>query len=67
VDLGNFHSADTVRVNGKLKPAIWLSLKIWQRKIWCWGQNFYRIVAQQVVVLTVLHKKDSERWLKRRS
>ena len=28
---------------------------------------YYRIVAQQVVVLTVLHKKDSERWLKRRS
>ena len=28
---------------------------------------YYRIVAQQVVVLTVLHKKDSERWLKRRA
>jgi len=28
---------------------------------------YYRIVGQQVVVLTVLHKKDSERWLKRRS
>ena len=28
---------------------------------------YYRIVAQQVVVLTVLHKKDSARWLKRRS
>jgi mRNA-degrading endonuclease RelE of RelBE toxin-antitoxin system len=28
---------------------------------------YYRIVEQQVVVLTVLHKKDSERWLKRRS
>jgi mRNA-degrading endonuclease RelE of RelBE toxin-antitoxin system len=28
---------------------------------------YYRMVAQQVVVLTVLHKKDSERWLKRRS
>ena len=28
---------------------------------------YYRLVAQQVVVLTVLHKKDSERWLKRRS
>jgi len=28
---------------------------------------YYRIVAQQVVVLTVLHKKDSERWLKSRS
>jgi mRNA-degrading endonuclease RelE of RelBE toxin-antitoxin system len=28
---------------------------------------YYRIAAQQVVVLTVLHKKDSERWLKRRS
>ena len=28
---------------------------------------YYRIVEQQVVVLTVLHKKDSERWLKRRN
>ena len=28
---------------------------------------YYRIGTQQVVVLTVLHKKDSERWLKRRS
>ena len=28
---------------------------------------YYRLVAQQVVVLTVLHKKDSERWLKNRS
>lgn len=28
---------------------------------------YYRVVGQQVVVLTVLHKKDSDRWLKRRS
>ena len=28
---------------------------------------YYRIGEQQVVALTVLHKKDSERWLKRRS
>jgi mRNA-degrading endonuclease RelE of RelBE toxin-antitoxin system len=28
---------------------------------------YYTIVAQKVVVLTVLHKKESERWLKRRS
>ena len=28
---------------------------------------YYRIVSHQVVILTVLHKKDSVRWLKRRS
>ncbi len=28
---------------------------------------YYRIVTHQVVILTVLHKKDSERWLKRRN
>ena len=28
--------------------------------------RIYRIVTHQVVILTVLHKKDSERWLKRR-
>jgi mRNA-degrading endonuclease RelE of RelBE toxin-antitoxin system len=27
---------------------------------------YYRITARQVVILTVLHKKDSEGWLKRR-
>ncbi|MGH7254359.1 MAG: type II toxin-antitoxin system RelE family toxin [Nitrospirales bacterium] len=28
---------------------------------------YYRIAQQRVVVLAVLHKKDSERWLKRRT
>ena len=27
---------------------------------------YYRIREQQVAILAVLHKKDSERWLKRR-
>ncbi len=27
---------------------------------------YYRIAAPRVVILAVLHKKDSERWLKRR-
>ena len=27
---------------------------------------YYRIREQQVVILAILHKKDSERWLKRR-
>jgi len=29
-------------------------------------RTYYRILSHQVVILTVLHKKDSERWLKRR-
>jgi len=29
-------------------------------------RTYYRIVTNQVVILTVLHKKDSERWLKPR-
>ncbi len=29
-------------------------------------RSYYRIVTDHVVILTVLHKKDSERWLKRR-
>ena len=29
-------------------------------------RTYYRIMAQHVVILTVLHKKDAERWLRRR-
>lgn len=28
---------------------------------------YYRIIEERVVVLAILHKKDSERWLKRMS
>ncbi len=29
-------------------------------------RTYYRIMTQHVVILTVLHKKDTERWLRRR-